>query len=406
MNRRTLTKGLTALSIAMALGAGVALPASAGTDKTSGVVYVESNAASDNAILAYRRSPQGDLTPLPGSPFATGGKGVFDLSLDLGPFDSDQLITTNADKTLLFAVNAGSNTIAVFRIHADGSLAAVAGSPFPSGGINPVSVGVARDTLVVVNKAMDPRQSATSLPNYTSFHFAPDGRIDPVPLSTVTVGPTNSPSQALISANQRLVFGADFFGGLLQSFQIGQTGSLAQNAPQALPATAFEGSPAPRLPLGLTAHPNRPVVYVGLVTVNKIAVYSHDNFGVLSFVRTVDDSGSAPCWLRTNADGSRLYVSNTGDSSITVYDTTDPLAPKEIQKLTLKGEGSPFQIEFDPRGNYLYVVNQRAIASTPIGQGNTLHTLRVNANGHLTEPGSPTVLDLPLGTRPQGLATF
>ena len=202
------------------------------------------------------------------------------------------------------------------------------------------------------------------------------------------------------------MFGADFLGGLLQSFQIGQTGTLAQNPPQVVPAAAFEGSPAPRLPLGLAAHPNRPVVYVGLVTVNKLAVYSHDNFGQLTFVRTVDDSGAAPCWLRTNADGSRLYASNTGDSSITVYDTTNALAPKEIQKLSLQGEGSTFQLEFDPRGDYLYVVSQRAAATTPIGQGNTLHTLRVNANGLLSEPDAPTVLNLPLGTRPQGLVTF
>ena len=80
--------------------------------------------------------------------------------------------------------------------------------------------------------------------------------------------------------------------------------------------------------------------------------------------------------------------------------------PKEIQKLSLQGEGSTFQLEFDPRGDYLYVVSQRASATTPIGQGNTLHTLRVNANGLLSEPDAPTVLNLPLGTRPQGLATL
>ncbi|MEO7338561.1 MAG: hypothetical protein ABIV63_18455 [Caldimonas sp.] len=233
------TGALRVIALAAALATGAMQPALAGTDRASGVVYVESNIGTPNgnSILAFRRGPDGDLSPLPGSPFATRGRGVFDLSLNLGPFDSDQLIVTNADKTLLFAVNAGSNTVAVFHIHADGSLAHVDGSPFPSGGINPVSVGVSRDTLLVVNKAMDPQQQPpTSLPNYSSFHFSSDGRLDPIPLSSITVAPGNSPSQALVSPNQRLLFGADFLGGLLQSFEIGMTGTLAQNPPQALPS--------------------------------------------------------------------------------------------------------------------------------------------------------------------------
>src|SRR5205085_6618926 len=115
----------------------------ASDDPPSGVVYVESNIGTPggNSILAFRRDSQGNLTPLPGSPFPTGGTGVFDTSLQLGPFDSDQNIIANPEHSLLFAVNAGSNTIAVYRILSDGTLRPVDGSPFPSGGVNPVSVG-------------------------------------------------------------------------------------------------------------------------------------------------------------------------------------------------------------------------------------------------------------------------
>jgi hypothetical protein len=202
-----------------------------------------------------------------------------------------------------------------------------------------------------------------------------------LPLSSVPVPAANSPSQALVAPSQRLLFGADFLGGLLQSFQIGLDGSLAPNPPQPVDAAAFEGSSAPRLPLGLAAHPNRPVLYVGLVTISKLAVYSYDAFGHLHFERAVADSGNGVCWVRTNADGSRLYASNTGDSTISVYDSTDPLNPVEIQRFPLAGVGSSFQLEFDPRGDFLYVVTQRATASTPLGQGNNLHVLQVNANG-------------------------
>lgn len=147
---------------------------------------VPDHRSDERAILAYRQSVNGELTPVPGSPFATRVRGVFDTSLKHGPFNSDQVIVTSADKTLLFAVNAGSNTVAVFLIHCDGSLSHVEGSPCPSGGLNPVSVGVSRDTLVVVHKAMDPQRSVTSLPNYTSFHFSADRRVDAIPLSSST----------------------------------------------------------------------------------------------------------------------------------------------------------------------------------------------------------------------------
>ena len=71
------------------------------------------------------------------------------------------------ERRLLFAVNSGSNTIAVFRILSDGGLQAVKGSPFSSGGINPVGVGVRGAFLVVVNKDEDPAQpSTTDRPGY------------------------------------------------------------------------------------------------------------------------------------------------------------------------------------------------------------------------------------------------
>ena len=91
-----------------------------------------------------------------------------DASLALGPYDSDQEIIVNSDHTLLLTVNGGSNSISVFKIMADGQLAAVKGSPFSSHGVQPVSVGLNGNILTVVNKHEDPAQIADkSLPNYT-----------------------------------------------------------------------------------------------------------------------------------------------------------------------------------------------------------------------------------------------
>ena len=136
-----------------------------------GVVYVESNTPT-NRILAFRRDDRGYLTPLSGSPFGTGGSGVHPIDpAVLGPFDSDQNLIVNPDRTRLFAVNSGSDTVAVFDIRPDESLVAVEGSPFPSGGVNPVSLGLAGNILVVVNKDYDLGRPgfnpAARKPNYT-----------------------------------------------------------------------------------------------------------------------------------------------------------------------------------------------------------------------------------------------
>src|SRR5579872_4768570 len=96
-------------------------------------VYTETENTNpgQNAVIAYEQSKSGQLTEI-GS-FNTGGTGVANTGL-LGPQDSDKEVIASADGRLLFAVNQGSNTIAVFRVHGDGSLKLINDSAFSSGG--------------------------------------------------------------------------------------------------------------------------------------------------------------------------------------------------------------------------------------------------------------------------------
>lgn len=389
---------------------GLAPTASRGEDGPSAVVYVESNIGTTpgvNSIFGFRRDLHGKLTRLPGSPFSTDGTGVGpNPTFALGPYDSDQNMIADEDGQRLFAVNSGSNTIAVFDIQENGELTPVPGSPFHSGGVNPVSVGLADDVLCVVNKSMDPNQPSTSiLPNYTTFRVTERGGLSPVAASTVSVAANASPTQALVGPEKELLFGADFFGGVLQSFRIGENGRLVQNPPQVLPASEFVGSSAPRFPLGLGAHPKRRILYVGFVTINRLGVYMYNEDGQLLFVRTVADSGVAICWVRANAKGDRLYATNTADGSVSVFDSTDPLHPFEIQKVTLAGQpNSPFQLELDRRNQYLYVVSQFA-NSKETAEANALHVLKLDSQGKL-EQVDRVVLPVPAGARPQGIVAF
>jgi 6-phosphogluconolactonase (cycloisomerase 2 family) len=388
-------------AIVLALGA-------SGVADADSVVYTMSNDPAGNAIFAFNRDADGKLTPLPRSPFPTGGLGVTP-TFALGPFDSDQEIILNSDKTLLFAVNGGSDSISVFKIADSGALTAVEGSPFPSGGSQPGSLGLSGDTLVVVNMDEDPMHPGVFLPNYTSFRVSPHGALKPIKNSTIYSELGSSPSQALISPDGDLVFGADFLGGLLRTFTLPDSGKLNAAAILPLPPGEFADTNAPPLPLGLAVHPQKPLLYVGFVTISRIGVYRYNADGALHFLRSVRDSGKGVCWIRVNKAGTRIYASNTGDPSLTVYDSSfDPTEPIEIQKiflnLTSTGPGGGFQLEIDPSGDFVYVVTQQSSPASTV-LANALHVFHVGADGRLSEvASSPTNLPVPNLVRPQGIA--
>src|SRR5215472_15957502 len=230
----------------------------------SDIIWLETNSTASNSILAFKNDGSGSPVFLGSTP--AGGIGVFDSTFALGPFDSDQNLITNPEGTLLFAVNSGSNSIAVFQITPEG-LQAVDGSPFPSGGTDPVSLGLKDDILTVVNKDQDPAQNVNPVqPNYTTFRVLPNGVLIPIEHSTVSVAYGSSPSQALAASQGSFVFGADFLGGLLQSFRIDEGGRLIQNPPQALPASVFTGLSAAHLPLGMRTNPDLPILYVDITS--------------------------------------------------------------------------------------------------------------------------------------------
>src|ERR1700739_3442171 len=358
------------------------------------VIYLESNSTAGNSIFAFKF----DFTSAPTliSITPAGGIGGVNKTFALGPFDSDQNLIENPEGTLLFAVNSGSNSIAVFHINSNGSLTAVDGSPFPSGGSDPVSLGLDGNILTVVNKDQDPAQNDNLvLPNYTTFSVSPrNGMLTPIPESTVSVAYGSSPSQALIASRGSGVFGAGFLGGLLQSFRLDEDGRLRQNPPQALPDSVFTGQAALHGPLGMRTHPYLPILYVDITLISEVAVYTYDERGKLSFVRAVADSGAAPCWAVVNHAGTRLYATNTGDNSIEVYDLSDPFNPVNIQHFVMEDTtGNPFSTVLNESDHWLFVSSEQSTA-TATTAANAFHTLKVVADGMLTEPFPPTVLPI------------
>ena len=270
-----------------------------------------------------------------------------------------------------------------------------------------MSIGLRGDQIVIINQNLDPTQSASgATPSIVTRHVTEDGRIVKFPTDTTIALPVGSaPSQALTANNRPFVFDTEFLGGRLASYRLFPNGRLLANAPQPLPASESVKGTAP-LPLGLWANPDARQLYVGFVTVNKVGVYTWNEDGVPIFERTVANSGRAICWLRTNRAGTRLYTANTGSSTVSVYATTDPENPNEIQAIHTAGPGALFQLALDPTERFLYVLGQRGSHAAP---GNALHVLAVDdEDGTLSEVSSspvPITLQSP-DARPQGVAVF
>src|SRR2546425_9266486 len=168
-HRLTLALGAAAL-VVLSL-----LPGATASGGAAGAVYALTNSSGGNAVLVHQHGGDGLLTPA-GS-FATGGTGT---GASLG---SQGAGIVSDDHRLLFAVNAGSNSISSFRIRPDG-LELV--NTVPSGGTMPISVAFFRGLLYVLN--------AGAPNNVSGFTVDRDGSVAPIadsarPLSAESTGP-------------------------------------------------------------------------------------------------------------------------------------------------------------------------------------------------------------------------
>jgi len=89
-------------------------------------VYTNNNTAGANTVTAFSVAGNGALTPVAGSPFATGGTGT-----GLGFYASNRARTCVVGNQL-YITNEGSNSVSGFNINpTTGALTLVPGTPLP-----------------------------------------------------------------------------------------------------------------------------------------------------------------------------------------------------------------------------------------------------------------------------------
>ena len=395
----------------------------------SRVVYTQTNQVVGNSIYAYNQATDGKLSFM-GS-YGTTGKGVAEPALaPTGVLDTDKSVIVNSAHTLLFTVNQGSDTIAVFHINGDGSLSPIQPT-VPSRGKAPVSLALIRNdsVLVCLNSSLDPSRTITDAPVYTSFRVGSDGVLTPIANSLVqlpTVAPNGNapaPSIVLPSIDGNLIFDGNFLGDQIRVLQVDADGVLkeALGSPHAPEDAIFTGITNPvKHCFGLGVHPTQRLLYVSYPLAKKIAIYSYDTAGALTLVGSVSNPGRAACWIAINKAGTRMYLTNAISGDVTVFDIgANPSLPVLLQDLNVTGtgvtlpngnpqvNGNPWHLTIDAREEFIYVLAPRDLANTSAGQGNTIHVLKINSDGTLTEvPNSTIDMGLPIGTNPQGIGSI
>jgi pSer/pThr/pTyr-binding forkhead associated (FHA) protein len=372
-----------------------------------GTAYVLSNRqqAGQNSVIAIRYGSAG-FDPLRLREYPTKGVGTSEAGMG-APTDGDQQIQVDRKRKLLFAVNQGSDTIAVFHILDDGGLEHVKGSPFPSGGTGPISVGLSDATVLVVNKGYDGKRKLNDPGMVAQFQLGDDGSLTPKG-KPIRVDPGTGPPQALVVDRADIVVVPELITGPYRTLRRGDDGTfrsgpttqltdeqralgipVRETLAQLLGGADKVPKRLPPLPLGtegLSFHPEQDIMYSEQPPLSLLLVHEFDRSGRLTFVRGVKiQGGFLACWSTVSPDGRWLYISNAGTHTIAVFDVRDPRNPLQVQSLMLDGGGGhTFNLHIDPTGKRLFVLDSFSSMFDRPGLGNQLHMLSIGQGGRLS----------------------
>jgi len=360
---------MVAGSLLAAAGAAV-LAGPAGAASTPGrpgpgrAVFVQTDNLAGNQVAAYRRAGDGTLT-LAGT-YPTGGLGGQLAGSVVDHLASQGSLGYDPARRLLFAVNAGSDTVSVFAVSGDRlALRQVIGS----GGAFPVSVAIRGDLVYVLN--------AEAGGSVYGYRIAA-GQLVPIPGSTRPLGLnpdatpqfTNTPGQAAFSPDgTQLIVTTKANGSDIDVFGVGANGRLS--------ASPVVNADPGAVPFAITFDPAGHLVIADAGT-NALSTFSLAPDGSLTALDTVGTGQSATCWVVP--DHGLLFASNAGSATISGY------ASGAGGALTLLGQTATDPGTVDaaatPGGRFLYVQT---------GGNGVVDEFAVSPAGTLAEVGHVTV---------------
>ena len=293
---------------ALGVAAAAATPAFASTTApalggASNAVFVQTDNPSGNQVVAYHRAPDGVLSPA--GTYATGGLGGILAGSVVDHLASQGSLSYDPSHSLLYAVNAGSDTVSVFAVTGDRlALRQV----LSSGGSFPVSVAVHGDLVYVLNGLGGGR-----LQGYQVL----GGRLVPIPGSGRALGLdptaspqfTNTPGQVAFTPDgSQLIVTTKDNGNDIDVFGVRFGGQLS-----AAPVVNSEPGTVPfAISFDLYGH-----LVIAEAGTNALATFALAPSGTVSLIDAVPTGASATCWVAPA--GPFLFAGNAGSASESGY---------------------------------------------------------------------------------------
>ncbi|GAA2190540.1 lactonase family protein [Micromonospora lupini] len=306
---------------------------------SEGAVFVQTNKAEGNTIKVYDRDEDGRLSKA--GEYETGGLGGFTIGAPLDALASQGSLVYH--KGLLFAVNAGSNTVTVFRV--DGTRLHKL-QVIWSGGLLPVSVAARGDLVYVLNAGGEGSVQGFELHK---------GRLSRIEDANRSLGLHNgnppafgtAPAQVKIDPDREFVLVSTKGANVMFSYEIGRDGELARN-----PVVSDAGN----TPFGFTFD-TRDSLLVTESGANAVSRFELDDDGTLDQVGpSVPNGQQAPCWIQRV--GHYFFVANAGSSTISSYRVDDDGTLQLVKEVAADTGGG--SIDMTTSDGFLYVQNATA----------------------------------------------
>jgi 6-phosphogluconolactonase len=332
--------GRTALASVVSLGLGFGVIA-CGPSNTIDFIYVTSSKATPGQINVFRvDSEAGALVPIPGSPYPSGGNNpVADV--------------TSPNNQNLYVVNHDTNSVVTFTIATDGSLSQQQSCPTPGGSPIQLAINKAGTYLYVVE---------TYQPNHSATNPGP---------GALVVFPINA------------------------NGQLGATGSSCTAVSNGANSFFAVGNN----PVGVNVTANNTYVYVTNENDATLSAFQVNSGSVLSAIGTYT-VGVAPNALASDPTSKFLYVTD-GAANQMIGFLIQINGTLINMQTPFKTDILPDSVQVDPRGIYVYVANYNAndVSAYTIDRANGNATQISGAGTYAVDTGPTCILIEPAEAR-------
>jgi 6-phosphogluconolactonase (cycloisomerase 2 family) len=304
-------------------------------------------------VAAFSIAPTtGFLNPVAGSPYMPGG-------VETAPA---ALAVDTANGIYLYVADSGSADVSTWGIGPGGVLTQDVGgaSPASTGDSTNAPYSLAFDSAGILYAgsydANSPNAGVPPMGGQIEGFAVSNGA-----LTALTSSPyyTTYPQHSLaLDPSDQFLYAPNFGDGTIWEFDIANDGSLTR--------FAYDGATL-RSPYAVAVDPTALFVYAtdngysGGSTANTVAEYSYDGTtGILTHV-TSYNTGSQPQAIAIDPIGTFLYVSNSGDGTVSAFTiNSGALTAVAGSPFTASGTASTnvqTALAIDPSGQYLYVAN-------------------------------------------------